>query len=61
MDRRVVRKLNVTTELLSHLSAQQSIGSKNDLIDAYEKITGEAHRKHGFRTDYMFGYVAGAL
>ena len=56
-----MRKLNKNTELLSHLSAQQVIGGKEDLLCAYEKITGEEHRKHGFRTDYMFGYVAGAL
>lgn len=57
-----MRKFNDDTELLSHLSAQLITGDKEELIHrACEKITGEPHRQHGFRTDYMFGYVAGAL
>jgi len=56
-----VRKLNLNTELLSHLSAQLYTADKDTLMGAYEKIANEEHRQHGFRTDYMFGYVAGAL
>jgi hypothetical protein len=56
-----MKKANENTESLSHFSAQNPITSKNDLIDAYKKITIESNRNHGFRTEYMFGYVAGAL
>ena len=46
---------------MSHLSAQLYAADKHALISDYEKISNEEHRQHGFRTDYMFGYVVGAL
>ena len=56
-----MRKINPNTELLSHLSAQLYAADKDALMGDYDKVAKEEHRQHGFRTDYMFGYVAGAL